>query len=106
MKIYISIPISGKAYGEQKARAAEIAEVLKQAGHDVVNPFDTPPPFEWYDEKQSYAYLLTRDIEQLMACEAIFMCDGWQFSRGCRIERNVAEEMGLQILTETKGGGV
>lgn len=106
MKVYISIPISNKVYDEQKARAAEIAEELKKAGHDVVNPFDTPPPLEWYDVEQRYAYLLTRDIERLMACEAIFMCDGWQFSRGCRIERNVAEEMGLQILTETKGGGI
>lgn len=100
MQIYISIPISGKDYDEQKAKAAEIAEELKKAGHDVVNPFDTPPPFEWYDEKQSYAYMLTRDIERLMACDAIFMCDGWQFSRGCRIERNVAEEMGLQVMCE------
>lgn len=98
MKIYISIPIKGKDEAAQRALAAEIAQTIESSGHKAVNPFGTLPPPEWFDEDQTYAWYLSRDIEKLLQCDAIFLCNGWKDSRGCNIEFAVAREMGLQVF--------
>lgn len=99
-RIYISIPISGHPIEEQRAKAAQKEEYLKGLGFEVFNPFSVPEPPEDYDEKQKYAYYLSRDIEQLMLCDAIYCCKGAPYSKGCRIEYKVATELGLERYGE------
>ena len=48
----------------------------------------------------AYADYLCSDLRAPADCDAIYLCKGWNFSRGCRIERKFAEEFGLKILTE------
>lgn len=38
MKIYISIPISGRDIDEQKRKAKEVEDIIRELGHDPVNP--------------------------------------------------------------------
>lgn len=90
MKIYISIPISGHDLAAQKAKAIEVAEKIKALGHEPVNPFDTPEPPEELSEKARYAYYMGEDIKRLLLCDAIFLCDNWRKSRGCRVEWEAA----------------
>ena len=90
MKIYISIPISGKSFYPQYAKAAEIAEQIRALGHEPVNPFDTPEPPEGLSEKERYAYFMGEDIKRLLMCDAIFLCEDWSHSRGCRVEWEAA----------------
>lgn len=99
MRVYISIPISGKDIPTQKASAEAAARFLSIAGHKPVNPFDTPTPPPHYNHREAYAHFMGRDIEQLLLCDAIFMCEGWENSIGCRIERHAAIEMGLPVLS-------
>ncbi len=96
MKVYISLPISGK---EKTARekADIIKAALSRAGHTPVNPFDI-----YAGDKPSYADYLCSDLRALADCDAIFLCEGWQFSRGCRIERMFAEEFSKQIMYENQ----
>lgn len=96
MKVYISLPISGK---EKTARekADIIRAALSCAGHTPVNPFDI-----YAGDKPSYADYLCSDLRALADCDAIFLCEGWQFSRGCRIERMFAEEFSKQIMYENQ----
>lgn len=56
-----------------------------------------PPlaPPEW-SERQKYAYYMGRDIEKLLLCDAVYFCEGWQESRGCRVESYIAETNGLK----------
>lgn len=98
MRIYISTPISG--HDEQKVREHVdlIKASLSRGGHEVVNPFDIVPC-----KNPTYADYLCADLRELADCDGIFLCEGWQFSRGCRIERTFAEEFGKQIMYE-KGG--
>ena len=95
MKIYISIPITDKDEREQKEHADLIKSALSRAGHEVVNPFDIVPC-----KNPTYADYICADLRVLADCDAIFLCHGWQFSRGCRIERTFAEEFGLQVMYE------
>lgn len=98
MKIYISIPISGKSYYLQYNKAAEIANKIKALGHEPVNPFDTPEPSEGLSEKERYAYFMGEDIKRLILCDAAIFCEGWSKSVGCTIECDVAQRMGLQLF--------
>ncbi len=91
MRIYISIPISGLDLATQQILAAQTAEKIRTLGHEPVNPFETPlAPPEW-SEREKYAYYMGRDIEKLLLCDAIYFCEGWQESRGCRVESYIAE---------------
>lgn len=100
MRIYISIPIKGKDESVQRRLASETAELIKSWGHEPVNPFDTPEPPDGYTDEQKYAYYMGRDIERLMLCDAIYLCDGWERSMGCRIERSVALETMKCLYTD------
>lgn len=96
MKVYISIPITGHDEQKQREKADLTKAMLSRAGHKVVSPFDIPcvkhEP-EWID------YICT-DLRVLHDCDAIYLCDGWQFSRGCRIEANFAKEFDKHIMFE------
>lgn len=98
MKIYLSIPISNHPIDTQKSLAKEIADYLTKIGHEPVNPFDTPPPPEEYNSDQKYAYYMGRDIEQLLLCDAIFMCEGWAYSKGCCMEKALAHINNMIII--------
>ena len=110
MKVYISIPITGKDIEEQKRHAESVAGWLKAAGHTVVVPFDNG-----LDENASYEDHLREDTKMLLGCDAVFMCKGWHLSCGCTFERDVAVKCGLKVVTEymswdkvlekLKGGG-
>lgn len=37
-------------------------------------------------------------LETMAQCDVVYFCDGWEDYRGCRIEHDVAEEYGLDII--------
>lgn len=41
---------------------------------------------------------MVKDISELFKCQAIFMLNNWTNSKGARIERAIAHEMGITIL--------
>ncbi len=97
MKIYISIPISGHDLAAQKAKAEEIADKLRKLGHEPVNPFDTPPPSGNLSEEEEYAYYIGEDMKKLLTCNVVFLCDGWNRSKGCRLEVQAALLYGMRL---------
>lgn len=104
MKIYISGPITGYDLEERK-QAFEYArkEILdfcerwgeKSGGHTEVEVFSPPHA---YKEGMTYAQIMRYDIEQLLKCDLIVFLNGWQDSRGCKAEREVAKVCGIKIL--------
>ena len=104
MKIYISGPISGYDLEERK-QAFENArkEILdfcerwdeKSGGHTEVEVFSPPHA---YEKGMTYEEIMRYDIEQLLKCDLIVFLTGWQDSRGCKAEREVAKVCGIKIL--------
>lgn len=94
-KIYVSIPITGENYIDQRNHAFIVATDLAQKDWDVITPFDivkkvcTP-----------YNEAMGKCVETLLDCDAIFMCKGWQKSDGCRAELQVALVYGKEVITE------
>lgn len=97
MRIYISTPITGRDLDKQRGKAAEIAKRIAAAGHTPVNPFDTPAPPAYFNERQQYAYYMGMDIAELLRCDAAYFARGWDKSKGCMLEHAAAQIYGLNI---------
>lgn len=95
MTIYISIPISGRPEHETREHADRVKAMLSRSGHIAVNPFDN-----YVGKDAQYIDHLCADLRMLADCDAIFLCQGWQFSRGCRIEANFAREFDKEFMYE------
>ena len=103
-RIYISIPISGHDLEEVKAKVGYARERLlcdvfgfkKEWNRpDVITPFDVCP-----EPDKPYSYYMGKDIEALLECDAIYLCEGWQNSKGCMAEFEVARIYGKEIMFE------
>ena len=94
MTIYISLPITGQ---EQKAREkADLTKaMLSRAGHKVITPFEV-----YAGKNPVYKDYICCDLRALLDCDAIYLCDGWQFSQGCQLEAEAARIYKLQIMYE------
>lgn len=84
-KVYISLPITGYDIEERK-RVADSAKARARAmGCEAITPFDVCP-----EEGKPYAYYMGRDIEALLGCDIIYLCKGWEHSKGCCAEAAIA----------------
>ena len=98
-RIYISIPISGHDLTEVKEDAEYKQNMLywayKPNEWEIITHFDVCP-----EPDKPYSYYMGKDIEALLECDAIFLCEGWQNSKGCMAEFEVARIYGKKIMFE------
>ena len=94
-KVYISIPISGKEIIGVKLHLDLVKKGLVSNDYEPVTPFDVSP-----DSNASYAEHMGKDIQALLECNAVFFCRGWQDSKGCQAEYEVAKIYGKQMVFE------
>lgn len=95
MRVYISGKISGQSADEVEAKFAQAVAQIRAFGHEAVNPLDNG-----LGSEASWNEHLVADIALLLGCDAIYLLKDWRNSRGARIERNIAQECGLQILRQ------
>ncbi|MGV0982813.1 MAG: DUF4406 domain-containing protein [Polynucleobacter sp.] len=94
MKVYISGPITG--YADLNRLAFEEAKrALEALDYMPISPLDVcltaPDYWKWEDYMRA-------DIEAMMKCGAIMMLDGWEQSRGAKIEHDLAEALGFRFI--------
>lgn len=97
MKIYISGKISGTDLTKTRKRFAAAAKVTKRLGYEPVNPFENG-----LSEHDRWDAHMLKDIADLLQCHAIYMLQGWQESKGARIEYYIATEIGMHIMYEVE----
>lgn len=93
-RIYISLPISHYDLDERKAYAKRVESVLS-GKYEVVNPFNNGIP-----DEVDWRVHMKKDIELLLACDAIFMCKEFEKSKGCKLEWDVATTCGMEVFYE------
>ena len=54
------------------------------------------------DTTENLIYMLGTSIQLLSEAEIVYFCEGWENSRGCKVEHLVAEEYGLKFLSTKK----
>ena len=89
--LYLSGPITGMP--DYVTRFADAARQLQAAGYTVVNPVDLCEAGWDWDR------CMTVDLDALRTCDGVAVLDGWEASRGSRIELGEAFQRGLPVLT-------
>ena len=97
MKVMISQPMKNREEDDILAERKVIIEKFKNMHIDVVDTFYKDEIPEDYNVG---VYFLGKSIQDMSKVDALFMCEGWRDSRGCRIERQVAQDYGIKILYE------
>lgn len=92
-RVYISGPIAHYDLEERKAVFKAAQKKLRKFGYLPVNPMDNglPQPGDWREHMRA-------DIANLLRCQYIYFLPGWQYSKGCRLELDVAMSCGLKVL--------
>lgn len=91
-KVYISGPITGIDFGNRFAFSCA-RSALELCGHEVVDPSEVQ-----LDDEASWADYMKADLKLLLDCDFIYMLEGWENSRGARLERELAENLGIEEI--------
>lgn len=94
MILYVSGPMSIRADTDWNFPAfSEAAVRLRDAGHVVINPAEN-----WGGRTDIPRMACMRlDIQQVLCSDGLAMLDDWQKSKGARLERQIALELGLIV---------
>jgi hypothetical protein len=93
-KVYISGKISGLEFADAYSNF-EFAEkyINLLNNHAAVNPMKID-----HVHDQTWESFMVEDIRALFSCDAIYLLSNWEESKGARIEKAIAKEMGIEII--------
>lgn len=91
-KVYISGPITGIDFGNRFAFSCA-RNALELCGYEVVDPSEVQ-----LDDEATWTDYMRADLKLLLDCDYIYMLDGWEDSKGARIERELAENLGIEEI--------
>lgn len=103
----ISQPMTGLQEKEIMQTRQRAASALAGMGYDAVNTYFVNDP--WYSavsmKERGVVHFpllfLGAAIEKMSKCTAVYFCRGWQDSRGCQIEHEIAKKYGLECIYES-----
>lgn len=95
MRVMISQPMNGKIEEQIREERKSIIEKFNNMHIEVIDTIFTE---EAPDSNNAGVYYLGKSIQKMSEADALFMCNGWREARGCRIEKQVAQEYGIKIL--------
>ena len=93
----ISQPMKNRTEEDIREERKHIIEKLNNMHIEVIDTIFTE---EAPENNNAGVYYLGKSIQEMSKADALFMCDGWRRARGCRIERQVAQDYGIKILYE------
>lgn len=104
-KAMISQPMAGKTDEEIVEDRERAVAALTAMGYEVINTYFSD---EWYSDKamegrgvvQIPLCYLAKSLENMALCHAAYFVKGWEDARGCKIEHEVAEAYGLEVIHE------
>lgn len=97
MRVMISQPMKNRTEADIRQERKSIIEKFNNMHIEVINTIFTE---EAPENNNAGVYYLGKSIQEMSKADALFMCDGWRGARGCRIERQVAQDYGIKILYE------
>ncbi len=92
-KVYISGAIAHYDLEERRDAFLNAERYLSLKGFEPVNPFKNGLPDEAHWREHMKA-----DIGMLLQCSYIYMLDGWELSKGAKLELDVASSCGIEVL--------
>lgn len=95
MKVMISQPMNGLTEEQIRNTKKQIVEKFNSMHIEVIDTLFTE---EAPTDCNQAIYYLAKSINAMKDIDAIYMCDGWEKARGCRIEYEVAMRYGIKVL--------
>lgn len=114
MKVFVSVPMHGRKLNEISDDIRGAVDVfikwneyfMKYTDEDIefIDSLDQLGPE--HPIKNKRVWYLSKAIERLADCDAVIFCHGWREAHGCKVERTVADEYGLDtfVVTSTEMG--
>jgi len=101
-RLYVAGPMTGLPGLNFPAFIAATLQ-LRGLGFDVVNPVElNPGPGPADQHSAEYAahwrQCMRVDIQALVQCDGVALLPGWERSRGAKLERLIADALGLRVL--------
>lgn len=115
--IFISQPMTGKSEEEILATRQEAIDKIHQLASkdgEQVNIIDSYIDDATRNEFQGRMgdainwdiYWLSQSLQKLALADTIWLCDGWEYSKGCNVELECAIQYGLDIVYPEWGLGI
>ena len=115
--IFISQPMTGKSEEEILAtRQKAIDEIHQLASKDgveinIIASYIDDATRKRFEERVSDdinwdIFWLSQSLERLAMADTIWLCDGWEYSKGCNVELECAISYGLDIVYPEWGLGI
>lgn len=92
LKVYISGPMTGIKDFNYPA-FQEMFDLLIKTGNTPMSPHTAPKLDSW----EAY---MKHDIKMLCDCDNIIMLAGWENSRGAKLEKLIADSLGIKTITK------
>lgn len=92
-KVFISQPMFGKTNEQIHSERIELISKLNNAGYEVIDSIIE-------DDVDNPIWLLGESIKLLSEADYIYLMNDWNKSRGCMIERLVAEYYNIPLLNK------
>lgn len=101
MIYYISGPITGHENTAEK-RFKECADWIRNFDPTakVIDPWDFMEPIRSEGIELTHEQYMTLCLPLVRICDAIYLMEGWEKSKGCQEERTWAMNCGLDVFEE------
>lgn len=96
-KVFISQPMKGKTNKEIEIERELLIKDVKNIIKEDFEVMDTI--FDDFNDATPLKFL-AKSIMVLADSDYVYFADGWQETRGCRIEHNCSKEYGLNIIKD------
>lgn len=99
--IYVCGPMTG--YLEHNYPAFNTAAAtLRAMGYvNVVNPAELHP---FVGKSETWDYYLRKDIHAMLTCSVLLLLEGWEQSKGAKLECHIAQQLNFMIVSFTPEG--
>lgn len=98
MRIYLSGKITGRDKEDYTRQFARAEQFYKSGGFDVVNPVTIGEELLKKNPDATYSDIMAADLKALAECTHIALLEGWEESKGAKIERTEALKLNLEIM--------
>lgn len=101
--VYISGGMSG-IKDLNRGEFKKASDLLKSMEIAHVNPIDVGESIEKsiseHTKEEQYSFFMKADIIELMKCNAIYLLNGWEKSKGATMEKTIADFFKMEIINE------